>query len=76
MTLIEYFKSITNGMVVIENDEQAYADAQKKMGMGNHGAELLVVSRSDVLALLEGKAWLFPVNEGEYMHAVVMKKED
>ena len=74
--LIEYFRSITEGLEIIEDDDQAYGDTIKKANIGGYGSELLVVSEEDVLALLEGKAWMFPVNDGEYTHAVVMRKED
>lgn len=72
--LEEYFASATRGLEIIENDDQAYTDARRKTGIGGYGSELLIVSRSDVMALLEGKAWMFPVNDGEYVHAVVMKE--
>lgn len=73
--LIEYFGSTTKGLEIIKDDDQAYADARRKTGIGGYGAELLIVSRSDVMALLEGKAWMFPVNDGEYVHTVVMKED-
>lgn len=40
----------------------------------DYGSELLEVSEDDVRALLDGKVWAFPVNDGEYHHFVVLKK--
>lgn len=49
-------------------------EAQMKFG-GRYGCELLEVTEKEITALLEGKAWAFEVNGGEYSHFVVMKRE-
>ncbi len=70
MKSIYEFGSRTNRFEVIEPNVEADAE----FGFRN-GGELLEVTQEQIMALLEGKAWAFEVNDGEYSHFVVMKKE-
>jgi hypothetical protein len=64
------FGSKTNGLQIIEPTMEATNTVGHR-----YGSELLEVTREDIQALLDGKAWGFPVNEGEYMHFVVLKEQ-
>lgn len=49
-------------------------EAQEQFG-NRYGSELLEVTEEQIMALLEGKAWDFEVNGGEYAAFVVMKRK-
>ena len=40
-----------------------------------YGGELLVVTKSDMEALLAGKVWRFPINGGEYIQLVALQRK-
>lgn len=67
--IIDVFREVDNISKpdIIEPNEEAV----DKYGQA-YGCELLVVSQADLEALIDGKAWAFPVNGGEYKHFVVM----